>query len=229
MYAFIPYIASYWAYANTRVAPFLWLAALVRVPEQLPKRLVAVLAACTVLYSASLGIDYVRLDRDRKEFTSGIPYVPEHARLLPLIFRSKGVAENTRPLSHTWGFYVLAKQTSAPLIFASSRLYGVTYREPPNPQIEHIALEGFSGRMRDSGWLCHEMRQGGIQVGDCVETWRQYWREFWELMQPRFDTLLLWDPVKETEEQIPRAYREVFRNGRLVILRRDPDDASVGP
>ncbi len=223
MYSVVPYVLGYWAYANTRVAPFLWVAALVRVPPRLPRWLVVSLGACTLAYSVSLGIDYVRLDREQKEFTAGIPYVPEHARLLPLVFEPKGMSINTRPLSHTWGFYVHEKETAAPLVFASSRMYGVTYREPPHPQLEHIALETFAGAMRDPKWLCKTLVvEGGVGVGDCVATWREYWRAFWELAEPRYDWLLLWDPKPITETVIAPEYQVVFRRGRLVIMHRGP-------
>ena len=43
------------------------------------------------------------------------------AKLLPLLFRRQLTSENTRSLLHAWGFYVMEKQTSAPLLFAHSR------------------------------------------------------------------------------------------------------------
>jgi hypothetical protein len=229
MYSFVPYVWSYWAYANTRVEPFLWFAALLRVPPKLPKWLIYPLGACTVAYSASLGVDYVRLDREQKEFTAGIPYVPEHAKLLPMVFTSKGVAVNTHPLGHTWGFYVLEKQTTAPRVFASSRMFGVTYREAPNPQVEHIALERFVGVMRTPFWLCQKLSGDlGINVGDCVASWREYWREFWDVLAPRYDWLLLWDPAPITETIIPAEYKVIFRQGRLTIMHRPESKPTAG-
>ena len=131
MYACVPYVIGYWAYANTRVAPFLWVAALVRVPSRLPRWLSGPLAAAAIAYSIGLGIEYRKLDAEQAEFKAGIPYVPERARLLPMVFDTKGAAINAKPLSHTWGFYVHEKQTTAPLVFASSRMYGVVYGQPP--------------------------------------------------------------------------------------------------
>ena len=220
MYSFVPYVLSFWAYANTRVAPFLWTAALVRVPARLPRWLTGALAVATLAYSASLGVDYVRLDRDQKEFTAGIPYVPEHAKLLPLMFDTHGASVNTRPLSHTWGFYVSAKETAAPRVFASSRMFGVTYREPPDPQVGEVVLEHFTGLMHDPEGFCDALANDGLRVGDCAATWREYWAAFWRHVEPRFDWLLLWDAPPATLAEVPRDYREVFARGRLRIMHR---------
>jgi hypothetical protein len=221
MYAFVPYVWSYWAYANTRVAPFLWFAALLRVPPKLPRWLSGVLAACTLAYSVSLGVDYVRLDREQKEVTAGIPYVPERAKLLPLMFTSNGVSVNTHALLQSWGYYVFEKETAAPRVFATSQLFGVSYREKPHPQLVHIEIERFSGSMREPTPICNELRNHlGIHVGDCEAIWRDEWRAFWDVAAPRFDWLLLWDPKPITETVIPPEYTVVFRQGRLVILHR---------
>ena len=219
-YAFVPYVFSFWSFANTRALPFLWTAALVRVPAKLPKWLVVVLAVATVGYSASLGADYLRLDRDRKEFVAGIPYVPERAKLLPLVFDSRGASVNTRPLSHTWGFYVDAKRTAAPRIFAASRMFGVSYREPPDPQTDQVGMERFTGAMHDPDSYCASEADRGIRVGDCVERWRGIWRAFWADVEPRFDWLLLWDTPPATLAEVPRDYEDVFVQGRLRIMKR---------
>ena len=79
------------------------------------------LAACALSYTAGMGVDYVRLEREWTRFTAGMAAVPTGATLLPLVFRSKEVSDNTRNLLHPWGFYVMEKQTSAPLLFAHSR------------------------------------------------------------------------------------------------------------
>ena len=71
-------------------------------------------------------------------FTAGIDAVPRGARLMPLVFRAKGVSENSRSLLHAWGFYVVAKDTSAPLLFAHSRSFPVMYREAPPLSLIHI-------------------------------------------------------------------------------------------
>jgi hypothetical protein len=222
LYAIVPYRWSYWAYASTRIAPFLWLAALARVPEKLPRWLAVTLGACTLAYSLSLGIDYVRLDREQKEFTAGIPHVPRGARLLPLVFTSKGISVNTHPLMHSWGYYVVDKETAAPGVFATSWMFGVTYRVAPHPQFVHTELERFVGYMRDPSAVCRIANdEPGIHVGDCEQTWRDDWAAFWKVAEPQYDWLLLWDPKPITETLIPLEYKTVFHEGRLTIMHRD--------
>ena len=46
LYVFSPYIATNWFHVNSRFIPFLWLAALVRLPERLLRRLAGALGAC---------------------------------------------------------------------------------------------------------------------------------------------------------------------------------------
>ena len=107
-----------------------------------------------MLYSAGMGADYVRLERERREFTAGIPSVPDGARLLPLIFRHKGNSDNTRSLLHVWGYYVTEKHTSAPLLFAHSHSFPVIYSKPPPVRFNHLVLEGFAANATDPATLC---------------------------------------------------------------------------
>jgi hypothetical protein len=219
-YFFSPYIATNWFHVNSRFIPFLWLAALVRLPDRLPSRWLSVLAACALSYSVGMGIDYVRLQRDWSRFTAGMSAVPDGASLLPLIFRSKGTSENTRSLLHAWGFYVLEKQTSAPLLFAHSRSFPVMYREPPPAQFNHLVLENFAPTMVSPDWMCAVARSGGVAVDDCVNTWRAGWATFWRKAEPRFDYVLMWDAPKGVVDQVPPDYRVVFQRAELVVLGR---------
>jgi hypothetical protein len=221
LYVFSPYVATNWFHVNSRLIPFLWLAALVRLPERLPRRVPAILAACAVASSVGLGVDYVRLARDWARFTAGIDAVPEGSRLLPLLFHSKGTSENTRSLLHVWGFYVTEKRTSAPLLFAHSRSFPVVYREPPPAQFNHLVLEAFAPSMAAPDFLCDTLRSNGIAVGDCEGAWRARWAEFWRDAEPRFDHVLLWDAPKAVLALVPAHYHVVFQRDELTILARE--------
>ncbi len=220
LFIFLPYIATNWFHFNSRFIPYLWLAALVRVPEKLDRRLAALLVLASALYFVSMGVDYVRLDRDRAKFTAGMAAVPEGARLLPLIFTRKLTSENTRSLLHAWGFYVMEKQTSAPLLFAHSQSFPVMYREPPPPRFNHLVLEGFAPSMRSKNWVCDVLRSGGVAESDCQGAWENLWKEFWDDATPRFDHVLMWDPSDEARALIPSQYRETFHEDRLYIYER---------
>ena len=78
-YLALPVMLSNWNYLNCRLVPFLWAGLALRLPRTLPRPVVVLLAACALSFSAVLGIDYVRLDRDRAEFTAGIEAVPARA------------------------------------------------------------------------------------------------------------------------------------------------------
>jgi hypothetical protein len=199
------------------------MAAMMRLPDRMPRLFFKGLAVAAATYSIGMGIDFVRLDRDRARFVAGISAVPEGARLLPLIFRAKGTSQNTRSLLHAWGYYVTEKQTSAPLLFAHSRSFLLMYREPPPPQFNHLSLEPFAPTMGDAGWTCGVQRAGGVIDENCEGAWRARWADFWRQATPRFDHVLLWEPSAEALAQVPSAYHQTFRQDGLIILERGPD------
>ncbi len=229
LYVFTPYVSGNWFHVNSRFIPFLWLAALVRLPERIPPSLAAVLGVCAATYVAGMGVDYVRLSDDWSRFTAGMNAVPEGARLLPLIFRSKGRSENTRSMLHPWGFYVVERHTSAPLLFAHSRSFPVTYRDPPPVQFNHLVLEAFAPSMRTPEWLCGTLRSGGVSVDDdCVGAWKSRWAVFWRDAEPRFDHVLMWDAPEDVMSLVPAAYRIVWRSEALVVLERKEGAGAAG-
>ena len=220
LFVFSPYITTNWFHVNSRFIPFLWMAFLVRVPDRLPRPLVVALGVCAIPYTIGMGVDFVRLDQDRAKFTAGIPSVPTGARLLPLIFTSKATSENTRSLLHAWGFYVMERQTSAPLLFAHSRSFPVMYREPPPPRFNHLVLESFAPRMGNARWTCDTLRDGGVFTDDCEGAWRGHWAEFWAAALPAYDHVLLWDPTPEAKKLVPPEYRVKYEQDRLTIYER---------
>lgn len=220
LYAVTPYSATNWFHVNSRLLPFIWLACLVRVPERLPRWASRGLVACAMLYSLGMGVDFVRLDRERVEFESGIAMVPERARLLPLIFRAKSTSENTRNLLHAWGGYVTEKHTSAPLLFAHSRSFPVMYREAPTPRFNHLVLETFAPTMANEAWLSHSYLAGGVMLDDPKANYRARWAEFWKDASPQFDHVLLWDAPEDIQAVLPDTYERAYSKGRLTVLRR---------
>jgi hypothetical protein len=219
MYAVTRYIATNWFHVNSRLIPFLWMAALVRVPERLPRRAMALLALSAVLYSAGMGGDYLRLEKDRQKFIAGMSAVPDGATLLPLVFKRQLTSENTRSLLHAWGFYVTEKHTDAPLLFAHSRSFPVMYREPPPPRFNHLVLESFAPSMGTKDWMCGSLRAGGVVV-DCDAAWKEAWNAFWRDALPRYDHVLLWAATPEALALVPPAYKVTFHQDQLIILER---------
>lgn len=220
LYGFSPYIVTNWFHVNSRLIPFIWIGLLLRVPERLPRALSALLGVSAALYSAGMGADFVRLERDRREFIAGIPAVPDGARLLPLLFNHKATSDNTRNVLHLWGYYVIAKHTAAPLLFAHSHSFPVIYTAPPPPRFNHLVLESFAYNARDPGAVCKRLFEGNVVVNDCDAAFRSLWGGFWDEATPRYDTLLIWDGTPSGRSVIPPAYTPVFEQGRLAIYQR---------
>jgi hypothetical protein len=159
----LPSEAFDWYAVNSRVLPFLYAAALVTAPMHLPRWATASLAACALSISVGLGIDYARLGRDMNELASGISVVPENADLVPVIFEPKGSSENTWALVNAWGLYVVARHTSAPLVFAHSPSFPIGYRagssvprdDPSFAQEHHSpdAWRTFAESLATRGWV----------------------------------------------------------------------------
>jgi hypothetical protein len=157
--------------------------------------------------------------------------VPEGATLLPLLFRSKGRSENTWVMLNAWGFYVVERHTSAPLLFAHSPAFPVMYREPPPVQFNHLVLEAFAQSMRTPEWLCDRLLTGGVWVDDrCRRAWEERWAAFWREAEPRFDHVLMWEAPDEVMRLVPADYRVAWHGAELTVLERRSDArATVAP
>ena len=217
LFCLAPYRVTNWYHVNSRLIPYLWVAMLLRVPDQLPKRIFAVLGLSAALYSAGMGTDFIRLESDRERFTAGIASVPEGAKLLPLVFRHKGASDNTRSLLHAWGFYVTDRYTSAPLLFAHSRSFPVMYSTPPPVRFNDLVLENFAATMITSANFCESTR---VVTNDCRSEYRARWAEFWHDATPLYDHVLLWEPSEEALQLVPIDYGITYRQGGLVIMER---------
>jgi hypothetical protein len=216
LYFFTPYNMTNWFHVNSRLLPYFWFALLLYVPDQLPKWLVRALGVSALAYTVGMGVDYVRLDRERQEFTAGMDAVPEGSRLLPLLFRQKGVSSNTRNLLHLWGYYVVERQTSAPLLFAHSHSFPVTYRATPPTRFNHLVLEAFAPEADTPRDVC----RAAARYEECDQLFDATWKRFWEDATPRFDHVLLWDATPEVLAAVPKAYERKFDRGRLIVLAR---------
>jgi hypothetical protein len=218
-YVALPELMSNWNYLNCRLVPYLWASCLLRVPDRLPRRWAIGLALAALSFSASLGVDYVRLDRDRAEFTAGIDAVPERATLLPLAFKRSKTGKFTANLTHAWGYYTVAKDTSAPLVFGVERSYPITYREFPPGDLIPPALDRFAESNGTAADVCRRLKQPkGAPV--CAMALREIWRGFWAEAEPRFSHLVTWAMPAEARALIPASYRRVFASGELEIYAR---------
>jgi hypothetical protein len=218
-YVGLPVMLSNWNYLNCRLVPFLWAGLALRLPSTLPRPVAIVLVACALSFSAVTGIDYVRLDRDRAEFTAGIEAVPERATLLPLLFKHRKTSEFTASLTHAWGHYTVAKDTAAPLVFAVERSYPITYREFPPRTLIPPALDRFAELSATPAQVCKRLRQLPNDAA-CTSVWRDLWIAFWRDAEPRFSHVLTWAIPPEARPLIPERYHRVFAAGELEIYAR---------
>lgn len=230
VYVGLPFMLSNWWYLNCRLVPFLWAGLLVRLPSRLPRPLAAVLAASALWFSAVLGVDYARLDRDRAELTAGLPAVPERATLLPLLFAKRKTADFTGNLTHAWAYYVVARNTSAPLVFAVERSYPIRYRVFPPAALIPPALDRMAEQLGTPDQVCAALERPTTDPA-CAAMWRQLWSSFWAQAEPRFDHVLTWAMPAAARSLIPERYRPVFSAGELAIFARGPiaGDPSVTP
>jgi hypothetical protein len=219
-YAALPVMLSNWWYLNCRLVPFLWAGLALRLPDRLSRPVAIVLAACALSFSAVTGVDYVRLDRDRAEFTAGIGAVPDRATLLPLMFQKSKTSDFNASLTHAWGFYTVAKNTSAPLVFGVERSYPITYRDFPPRALIPPALDRFAEQNATPAQVCKRLGRSAIDAA-CTDAWRDLWQGFWQLAEPRFSHVLTWAIPPDARPIIPARYRRIFAVGDLEVYARE--------
>ena len=206
-YVALPMMMSNWCYLNCRLVPFLWVGLALRIPRSLPRRLPAVLVACAVSFSAVLGLDYLRLDRDRAEFTAGLSAVPRGATLMPLMFKPKRTADFVASLAHSWAYYTVEKDAMVPLVFAVERSTPITWAHYPPAKIIEPTLDQFASHFATPAQACKALGQPAVDTF-CTAAWREAWDGFWKEVQPRFTHLLTWAMPPEARVLIPPNYRQ---------------------
>jgi len=145
--------------------------------------------------------------------------VPERATLLPLLFKHRKTSDFNASLTHAWGYYTVAKSTSAPLVFAVERSYPITYREFPPRALIPPALDRFAEKFGTPAQVCKLLRQFPIDAA-CTAAWRDVWSAFWQQAEPRFSHVLTWAIPPEARPIIPARYHRVFAAGDLEIYAR---------
>jgi hypothetical protein len=221
-YAFLPsFMFPIWAYFNTRFVPFLWLALLLRVPELVPRKWVALVAVAGIAGTAGNGLALLRMDADVAEFRSGLPFVAEGARLLPLLFSVKSPGDNIEPVLHAWGHYAIERQTSADLLWASRSVDAVQYRALPPPRFHHDVIQNMPRAMASSDRFCETLlRETSTVPDDCTRAWTQAWESYLASAEERYTHVLVWDAPAPALALIAKHFPFVHQQGRLVIGKR---------
>lgn len=213
-YCVLPASFATCAFLNLRMLPFLGAALLLCVPETLPSRARWAFGVVSALVSLALGVDYVRLDRDRQAYVSGIDAVPEGATVLPLTFVTRRTSSNTHSLAHAWGYYAIAKHTDAPLVFSDSTLFAWTWPGGV-PALEHTALWAQDYRAPE----CTDLEDAASRAR-CLEIWADGWRSYFDEAAARYDTILLWEAPPAVVTACEKRFQQVFATDALVVMRR---------
>lgn len=219
-YVALPIMMSNWCYLNCRLVPFLWVALALRIPDPLPRRLTAVLVACAISFSAVLGLDYLRLDRDRAEFTAGMSAVPRGATLMPLLFKPKKTADFVASLAHTWGYYTVEKDALVPLVFAVERSTPITWARYPPAKLIEPTFDQFAEHYGTPQQACKALGKLAVDAV-CLSAWQRIWEGFWKEAEPRFSHVLTWAMPDESRGLIPPSYHRTFAAGDLEIYARE--------
>ena len=138
--------------------------------------------------------------------------------MLPLLFDHSKTSYFTASLSHAWGYYMMAKNTSAPLVFGVERSYPITYRDFPPRKLIPPAIDQFAVQYGTPAKVCKALSQAPVDAA-CTAAWRELWAGFWQEATPRFSHLLTWAMPPEARPMIPAVYHRVFAPGRARDLR----------
>jgi hypothetical protein len=217
-YAFAPYFTVGLGYAGSRIVPFLWMAALVRVPTKLPRALAGVLGAAAALYVVGMACDQLRLAREEAEVGAGVEAMPMRAKMAVFDFSPRITSKNTWSLTHAWGLYVVERHTSASEVWADSPSLPITRKEPPPPRLEPVRMHAFAETMRTRRAFCDARARLGPPIDRCDEMYESEWAAYWRDVTPLVDRVLMWDPPPDTLEQVPASWRISFQRGRLWIF-----------
>lgn len=218
-YIFVPIsVIPVWSYFGTRFVPFIWLALLVRVPEQLPPRVVQLLCCSAVASSIGSGAGFLRMSDQLQDFRSGVPSVPQGAKVLPLLFTVNTPGDYIEPFTHAWAHYTLERGTSADIVWASRSVDAEHYLNVPPPEFQHDAV-AVQGRVMYSAnvWCSRLVRSAGTLLADCPATWEAEWHHYLKEAARRYQYVLVWDVPEATLAVIDQHFQIVHRQGKLIV------------
>ena len=220
IYFILPYDMPGFGYACQRALPFLWTAALLRVPADLPKAFQLIAFAGSFLWSIGMGVDLRNASREQHVFWSGIEAVPKYAKLLTLNMAPRLYTRNTWSLRHASGLYTVEKLTTAQDVWADSPSMPLFRVRAPEPIQDSVKLRHFLNAAVTSSSWCHALADRGAFTTTCTELWRGEWAELWKQAEPRFTHVVLWGASDEVIALVPSRYQLTFENAALRVYAR---------
>jgi hypothetical protein len=219
-YLAAPYQTVGLGYAGSRIIPYLWMAALVRVPERLGGALAAALALASGLYAAGMAVDTVRLSREEDEFAAGTGVVARGTRLDVFIFSPRLTSRNTWSLSTAWGEYVTRSGARTWEMPGDTPSLPFHWRAAPPARLETSAHHRFMDLVRTEQTFCASREASGLGPGDCGRLWRDEWASYYREVDPFIDAILMWDPPQDSRDRVPSSWTPALHSGRLWIFER---------
>jgi hypothetical protein len=220
LYFAAPYQTVGIGYAGSRILPYVWLAALVRVPDRLHPGLGRLVGAASVLYVAAMAVDTVRLAREEDEVAAGVAAVPTGARLDVFLFRTRLTSTNTWSLSTAWGEYVVGAGAHTWEMPGDTPSLPFHWRARPPGRLETSAHHRFMDAVATRSGFCTQRETLGLDPASCDAAWRAEWASYYREVDPYVDAIVMWDPPQDSLDQVPGQWRPTFHRGRLWIFTR---------
>jgi hypothetical protein len=205
LYFAAPYQTVGIGYAGSRILPYIWMAALLRVPERIGAGLAGMLALGSCLYATGMAVDAVRLAEEEDEVAAGVDVVPPGARLDFLDFSPRVTSRNTWSLSTSWGEYVTRRGAHTWEMPGDTPSLPFRWRNPPPPRLEPLRHRAFM---------------------DGAPT-RDEWASYFAEVDPDIDAVVLWDPPAAPLEALTPAWAVARHRGRLWIFVRGDQGRSL--
>lgn len=214
-----PYVATNWFHVNSRFIAFLWIAMLLRVPARIDRRLAAARRGRAPLQRRHGH----RLRAPRRQSGQGDRGdSPRAARgQAPTAHvQSEGFQREHAERPSCVGLLRHKKQTSAPSSSPTrARFPSCTGSRRQSSSTTWCSRPTHQRWSRPSGSAACSARQASWSPTG-ANTWRQRWADFWAVVTPEFDHVMMWDSPPEVVALIPRHYRVKFAEDKLLILER---------
>jgi len=218
-YAFVPFaIIPVWSYFGTRFLPFIWLGLLVRVPNQLPHRLLSFVSCAAVASSLGTGAGFLSMDHRLNDFRSGLPHVETGANVLPVLFSVKDSGDFIEPFMHAWALYTIERGTSADMVWASRSVDAEHYVTAPPPRFHHDAIANRPRSMYSANvWCSNLVQYANTVLENCPQAWEAEWHSYLNDASKRYSYVLVWDAPEPTLAIITQHFPVIHRQGKLTV------------
>jgi hypothetical protein len=223
-YFAIPAAAGSLAHIEVRIVPYLWLFLLACAPP-LPRRARVVAALGLVALAIGHPLEIFRLSEDVQHLAAARPLVPQGARLLPLVFASKGRSQNTRPLNSASALYILDRDVLPHDVWTHNASMPLVRTVARPLRFDRETLSRFLDAHGSQIAFCAEAtrRFGEPSEGDsarCALRFDEDWRDLWQAIDARYSHVLLVAPSADARSRVPTHWEVRFEENGIVLLEK---------